>query len=301
VGATIRMTKHHGSGNDFLVLLAPDAATTLRPVEVAALCDRRRGFGADGLIIGRPGSDGAQLKMTLTNADGSFAEMSGNGIRCLVQAAVAAGLVEQGAVVVDTAAGRRQVEFEDLGSGLGQAEVDMGAALVTALPVDAPPVSLAGRGSVSMASAVNVGNPHVVLLGTGTGTGAGTPSDIDLETVGPLMEHAVEGGANIEVVRNIDPVGGDSPRIDIDVWERGVGITESCGTGACAAASAARSWGMTSPTVEVRSGGGVLHVRFAGDSVMLKGPARMVGEVMVDLDVLGGLVSERSGEVVAVL
>jgi diaminopimelate epimerase len=291
------MTKHHGSGNDFLVLLAPDAATTLRPDEVAALCDRRRGFGADGLIIGHPGSDGAQLKMTLTNADGSFAEMSGNGIRCLVQAAVVAGLVEQGAVEVDTASGRRQVEFEDLGSGLGQAEVDMGAALVTALPVDAPPVSLAGRGSVSMASGVNVGNPHVVLLGTGTGTG----SLIDLETVGPLLEHAVEGGANIEVVRNMDPVGGDTPLIDIDVWERGVGITESCGTGACAAASAARSWGMTSPTVEVRSGGGVLQVRFAGDSVMLKGPARMVGEVMVDLDVLGGLVAERSGEVVAVL
>jgi diaminopimelate epimerase len=299
VGATIRMTKHHGSGNDFLVLLAPDAATTLRPDEVAALCDRRRGFGADGLIIGHPGSDGAQLKMTLTNADGSFAEMSGNGIRCLVQAAVVAGLVEQGAVEVDTASGRRQVEFEDLGSGLGQAEVDMGAALVTALPVDAPPVSLAGRGSVSMASGVNVGNPHVVLLGTGTGTGTG--SLIDLETVGPLLEHAVEGGANIEVVRNMDPVGGDTPLIDIDVWERGVGITESCGTGACAAASAARSWGMTSPTVEVRSGGGVLQVRFAGDSVMLKGPARMVGEVMVDLDVLGGLVAERSGEVVAVL
>ncbi|MGO9343911.1 MAG: diaminopimelate epimerase [Acidimicrobiales bacterium] len=296
MGATIRMTKHHGSGNDFLVLLAPDSATTLRSQEVAALCDRRRGFGADGLIIGRPGPDGAQLNMALTNADGSFAEMSGNGIRCLVQAAVAAGLVEQGVVTVDTAAGRRQVEFEDLGSGLGRAEVDMGPARVTAnLPVDRPPVSFAGAGAVSMACAVNVGNPHVVLLATG---------DIDLETVGPRMERAVEGGANIEVLRNIDniePRDDGTPCIDIEVWERGVGITESCGTGACAAATAARSWGMTSPTVDVRSGGGILQVRFANDIVMLKGPARMVGEVMVDLDVLGGLVAERSGEVVAVL
>jgi len=307
VGVKITMTKHHGSGNDFLVLLAPDATTTLRSEEVAAICDRRRGFGADGLIIGRPGVDGAQLNMTLTNADGSFAEMSGNGIRCLVQAAVAAGLVEEGVVTVDTAAGRRQVEFEDLGSGLGQAEVDMGPARVTAeLPIDLPPVSLAERGTVSMACAVNVGNPHVVILATG---------GIDLETVGPRMERAVEGGANIEVVRslptvpnagNVGDVGkpesaNDTPCIDIDVWERGVGITESCGTGACAAAAAVRSWGMTSTTVDVRSGGGILQVRFASDSVRLKGPARMVGEVMMDLDVLGGLVAERSGEVVAVL
>ncbi len=126
-------------------------------------------------------------------------------------------------------------------------------------------------------------------------------TEIDLEAVGPLMERAVEGGANIEVVRNMDAVADRTPRIDIDVWERGVGITESCGTGACAAATAARSWGMTSQTVQVRSGGGALQVRFADASVMLKGPARMVGEVMVDLDVLGGLVAERSGEVVAVL
>ncbi len=82
--------------------------------------------------------------MQLTNADGSFAEMSGNGIRCLVQAAVAAGMAEQGTVVVDTAGGRRQVEYKDLGSGLGFAEVDMGPVRVTAdLPLDRPPVSLA--------------------------------------------------------------------------------------------------------------------------------------------------------------
>ena len=78
--------------------------------------------------MGRPGSDGADLQMLLTNADGSFAEMSGNGIRCLVQAAVAAAMVKEGTVDVDTGAGRRQVEYRDLGSGLGLADVDMGPA-----------------------------------------------------------------------------------------------------------------------------------------------------------------------------
>jgi diaminopimelate epimerase len=144
-----------------------------------------------------------------------------------------------------------------------------------------------------MACEVNVGNPHVVLL-------AGE-RPIDLQTVGPIMEHAVEGGANIEVVASGPSVDGGAARIDIDVWERGVGITESCGTGACAAAAAARSWDIAADAVDVRSGGGILRVRFTDSSVMLAGPARMVGEVMVDLDVLRGLVAERSGDVVSVL
>lgn len=302
---TIRLTKHHGSGNDFLVLLAVGEHMKLEPEEIAALCDRRRGFGADGLIVGRllggedggaagrSGDDRVDLQMDLTNADGSFAEMSGNGIRCLVQAAVAAGVVEPGTVNVDTAGGLRHVEFKDFGSGLGFAEVDMGPARVTGLPVDRPPVSLAGGGAVTMACEVNVGNPHVVLL-------AGE-RPIDLQTVGPIMEHAVEGGANIEVVASGPSVDGGAARIDIDVWERGVGITESCGTGACAAAAAARSWDIAADAVDVRSGGGILRVRFTDSSVMLAGPARMVGEVMVDLDVLRGLVAERSGDVVSVL
>ena len=136
------------------MLLTPDAGMKLGPDEVAALCDRRRGFGADGLIVGRRGSDGAALQMELTNADGSFAEMSGNGIRCLVQAAVASAMVDEGFVDVDTACGRRQVEYKDLGGGAGYAEVDMGPVQVTAdLALDLPPVSLAEAGTVKRACA----------------------------------------------------------------------------------------------------------------------------------------------------
>src|SRR5579862_2375002 len=111
VNGVLRLTKHHGAGNDFLVLLDAEERWPLGAAEVAALCDRRRGVGADGVLRGVPGRDGAALRMALRNADGSTAEMSGNGIRCLVQAAVAAGWAAAGDVEVDTDAGRRTVAF----------------------------------------------------------------------------------------------------------------------------------------------------------------------------------------------
>jgi diaminopimelate epimerase len=284
----LRFTKHHGVGNDFLVVLRPEGHS-LGAAEVRALCDRHRGVGSDGLIVGLAGRDGADLEMRLTNADGSPAEMSGNGIRCLVQAAVASGMASPGTVVVDTGAGRRSVEYREVADGLGYGEVDMGRVLVSAdLPLDQSPAVLAGAGKISRACAVSVGNPHVVLLAQGDGP--------DICVVGPLIESATDGGANIEVVGACD---GSS--IELEVWERGVGITESCGTGACAAAAAARSWGLTGDEVEVRSGGGALVVRLGEGGATLCGPTRMIGEFTVSAETLYGLVAERGDEVVAAL
>lgn len=298
----MHFTKHHGSGNDFLVILEP-LAISLGAEEVRALCDRHRGIGADGLIVGKRGSAGADLEMILNNADGSAAEMSGNGIRCLVQAAVAARMIPAGTVLVDTGAGRRQVEYCVVTDGLGYAEVDMGAVLVGGdLSLEEPPVALAGPGVVQKACAVNVGNPHVVLLALDGGP--------ELREVGPLIEAAVVGGANVEAI-----VGCEGSSIDIEVWERGVGVTESCGTGACAAAAAAMSWGilgdrlelskdgveLSKDGVEVRSGGGALRVKLGAKSATLCGPARLIGEVTVDSWSLSGLVAERRDEVVAAL
>ena len=284
----LRFTKHHGSGNDFLVILQPDEVV-LGPDEVRALCDRHRGIGADGLIVGTYGTDGADLEMLLRNADGSLAEMSGNGIRCLVQAAVAAGMATAGTVSVDTGGGRRQVEYREISEGLGYAEVDMGPVGVgDDLALDQPPAALAGPAAVSRACAVNVGNPHIVLL-----TGDIWP---DVRAIGPAIECAVEGGVNVEIVRVCD-----GTSVDMDVWERGVGITESCGTGACAAAAAARSWGLVGDDIEVRSGGGALRVKLGPEGATLCGPTRVIGEVTVEVGVLSGLVAERRDEVVAAL
>lgn len=286
-GTVFRLTKHHGSGNDFLVALQPVGA--LGAEEVRALCDRCRGFGADGLIVGSHGAHGADLEMLLRNADGSTAEMSGNGIRCLVQAAIAAGMVSPGTVVVDTGAGRRRVDYREISEGLGWAEVDMGPVVIGEdLPLDEPPAVLAGPGSISKACAVSVGNPHIVLLGVD-----GAP---DVRAVGPVIESAVDGGVNVEVIR-----GYDGTSIDMEVWERGVGITESCGTGACAAAAAARSWGLVGDDVDVRAPGGALQVKLAPSGATLCGPARMIGELTVESHLLSGLVAERRDEVVAAL
>jgi len=257
----------------------------LGPDEVRALCDRHRGFGADGLIVGRTGRGGADLEMILSNADGSLAEISGNGIRCLVQAAEGAGMVGAGAVSVDTGGGRRMVDFRDLGDGLGLAEVDMGPArLGDELPLDREPVSLTPPLTVRRARTVEVGNPHVVLL-AGDGT-------FDLEMVGPQIERSRPGGANVELVRSFERRQDGSSALEIEVWERGVGITSSCGTGACAAAAASFEWGLVSHQVEVRTSGGSLRVRVGEASVTLSGPTRLVGEVVVDLTLLRGLVSE---------
>jgi diaminopimelate epimerase len=282
------LTKHHGVGNDFLVVLGQPECT-IGPEEVRVLCDRHRGIGADGLIVGLPGRNGADLEMILRNADGSNAEMSGNGIRCLVQAAVAAHMTRPGTVVVDTGAGRRQVEYSDLGDGLGWAEVDMGPARLGAdIPVDEPPVSLAGPGRVQIARGVDVGNPHIVLL-------AGqTPPDTSV--IGPMIDRSAPAGANVEVVRPVD-----RSSIEIEVWERGVGLTGSCGTGACAAVAAARSWGLVADEVDVQSSGGVLRVKLGPDSVTLCGPARTIGEITVEKVTLSALVVERREEVAAAL
>src|SRR5437899_2179848 len=110
--SVLRLTKHHGQGNDFLVLLDPEDRQPLDPATARFLCDRRRGVGADGVIRAtraEPGADGAALTMELRNADGGTAEMSGNGVRCLAQAAVEAGLASPPTFVVRTLAGPRAV------------------------------------------------------------------------------------------------------------------------------------------------------------------------------------------------
>ena len=114
-------TKHEGAGNDFLVVLDPDDAVRFSVAQVRLLADRRRGIGADGIIRVGPGRGGCDLSMQLHNADGSEAEMSGNGIRCLAQAAVDAGLVSPPGFTVATAGGRRTVEYSP-GDALGMGD-----------------------------------------------------------------------------------------------------------------------------------------------------------------------------------
>jgi diaminopimelate epimerase len=268
----LHLAKLHATGNDFLVRLALDDTSRLLPAEtVVQLCNRHVGIGADGLItIGAGDLDtGVDCTMTLQNADGGEAEMSGNGIRCLAWVAARAGLGDEHTLTVDTAAGRRVITLTRDGSGtLVAAEVDMGP--VTLGEED---IELTVDGVEYWGDVANVGNPHLVCFVI-------DPSAVPVATHGPRIELDARFAkrTNVEFIRVHPP-----DVIDMRVWERGVGETLSCGTGACAAAAVAQNRGVVDDRVRVRVPGGELDVTL-GPTVRLGGPVVHVFDVDVDID-----------------
>lgn len=274
----VTLAKYEALGNDFLVLLDPTRAARFDAPLARLVCDRRRGVGADGLL--RVGTDGTTgITMELRNADGGIAETSGNGLRCAVLAAVDAGLVdaESAGVVVQTLAGRRRVEIcERSTGGAARLRAEMGTCV---LDEEASPV--AGW----RAFAVDVGNPHVVLL---AGEAA---ADVEIEEIGSRLDGERADGANVELVRVL----GDGS-LTLEVWERGAGRTLACGSGSCAAAAAAWLLGLVGDEVVVGNPGGRLVVRLSGElmrpAAELEGPARRVAHVSVDPGLLAELAPE---------
>jgi diaminopimelate epimerase len=267
---SVHASKHEGAGNDFLVVLDPDDSLRLSVAQVRLLADRRRGVGADGIIRVSPGRDGCDVSMQLTNADGSDAEMSGNGIRCLAQAAVDAGWVRPPRFTVATAAGTRTVEYTAGPlEGWASARVDMGPARLGA--------DQAQEFDDRRARTVDVGNPHLVLLGPDT-------ASVDVAELGPKLQAAFPGGINVEWITVL--ADGEGEFLDFRVWERGAGETLACGTGSVAAAAAARSWKAVDgdDVVRVRNPGGMLEVTLGGDedtTTYLAGPVRKVADVEI--------------------
>ncbi len=280
---TITFTKGHGTGNDFVIVADPDGALELSDDQVAVLCDRRFGIGGDGILrVVRSaaiteGADaaaaGAEWFMDYRNADGSAAEMCGNGIRVFARFLVEHGLAEIGAdpVPIGTRAGVKTVTgtADGFEVDLGRWRADDDDVLVQAKGL---PVARPGLG-------VDVGNPHVVVALSSNDELAG----LDL-AYHPVLSPAPPHGANVEFVVPADPlVQGGVGRVRMRVFERGVGETLSCGTGVAATAIAVRHWaGPAAPddwTVEVP--GGVLQVRMRDGHVLLSGPAVLVftGEV----------------------
>jgi diaminopimelate epimerase len=262
----MRLTKHHGLGNDFLVLLDDDASHALDADVARALCDRRTGVGADGLIRGTPldvAADDAAATMDLRNADGSAAETSGNGIRCLAQALILEGWAEGPTVPIRTDAGRRVVTVHDRAEPRTHTlSVEMGVARVGS---DAP--EWAG-GPVRRTLRVDVGNPHLVIE-------VQALDDVDIVELGEGVNAKEPGGANVHLL-----AGEAGDRIAIRTYERGVGPTLACGTGACAAAVAARAWGLVGDVVGVDQAGGTADVTMAADgAVVLRGPATLIAAV----------------------
>jgi diaminopimelate epimerase len=260
----MRLTKHHGLGNDFLVLLDLGGTEPITPEIAVALCDRRTGLGADGLIRVTPGEGDADVTMLLLNADGSEAEMSGNGIRCLAQAVFQHRLAEPPVLKVATAAGLRTVTaLARTGDRSHRFSVEMGPAKV----IGDDPDWIGGP--VLHASRVDVGNPHLVLH-----WGEPELPEHDLLVQwGERANELVAGGINLEIARP-----GASGAIDMVVYERGVGPTQACGTGACATAAAAHGWGLAGTTATVAMPGGAVDVQL-GDRVLLIGESTSIATV----------------------
>jgi len=264
--SSIAFAKGHGTGNDFVVVPDLDGALDLRPATVRALCDRRTGIGADGVL--RIGRDGSRFFMDYRNADGSTAEMCGNGIRVFARYLVDHDLAAPGVMTINTRGG----PFEVLCPVDGDIEVAMG--LPSVPNARAMPVVSIGERSWS-AAPVLIPNPHAVVIVD------------DLDEVGDLRDApevapaaVFPQGVNVEFVRAVA-----DDHITMRVFERGVGETQSCGTGACAAAFAARrQHGQPTPgTMRVDVPGGTVHVRETAEGqLILIGPAVIVAQGHLD-------------------
>jgi diaminopimelate epimerase len=292
----MRFAKGHGTGNDFLILPDPDDAVALPPDVVAGLCDRRTGLGADGILraVRVPGAGRAALAgcagewfMDYRNADGSIAEMCGNGIRVFARYLLGHGLVDGPELAVATRAGQRKVRAEPG----GEITVDMGAPVVLGRSVAA----IGSRREEGLE--VSLGNPHLACL-------VGRPvAEFDLTSPPVTDRQRFPDGANVEVVR----VTGHR-QLEMRVHERGSGATLSCGTGAVAAAVAAAAAdgagehaqphgglaGRAGPaypsgTWIVQVPGGTLTVTLTGVTSLLTGPAVIVAEGELDDAWLAGL------------
>ncbi|MEK7252688.1 MAG: diaminopimelate epimerase [Actinomycetota bacterium] len=242
----MEFVKMEGLGNDFVVLDGPLIPTA---AQVSAWCDRRRGIGADGVLVVTPGD---VVEMGYWNADGSAAEMCGNGLRCVALYARLKGMVDTSEFTVKTPIGPRRVIVRD-----GSVRAELG------------PVQV-GEGTVEIAgyrlTKVSVGNPHAVAF-------VPDCSAVPMAASGPLVESdpAFPGRINggFATVTGKD-------RISLRVWERGVGETLACGTGAAAAAAAGHALGLTGESVTVRLPGGELRVELIDGSAWIEGPATVV-------------------------
>jgi diaminopimelate epimerase len=276
----VKFAKYHGTGNDFVMIEDLGDRLELTPGLVAGLCDRHVGVGADGVIRVIPG-DGADFFMDYRNADGDLAEMCGNGIRCMGKYVYDRGLTDKTEIDVDTRDGVKHLVMRAEGGAVQTVRVDMGPPALErgAIPMAGPPDErfvanpFPDAGSDYLATAVSMGNPHLVLL---------EPHDLgglELPMVGRRLEHHPDfpDRTNVEFIRVEEGL------VQARVWERGSGETMACGTGACASLVAANLLGLVGRRAVVRFPGGDLEVEWGDDDhVYLTGPATFVFEGELD-------------------
>ena len=256
--------KMHGLGNDFVVFDARRQALDLTADQVRAIANRHTGVGCDQLIIMEPPRNGAaDVFMRIRNADGSEVEACGNATRCVASVV----MKERGAntVVIETVVGL----LHATASGNDLISVDMGPVrldwqdIPLAKAMDTLHMEIE-EGPLRDPVGINVGNPHAVFF-------VDDVKSIPLETVGPRVEHhpLFPARINVEAVQVLSPT-----RLRMRVWERGTGITQACGTGACATLVAAHRRGLTERAADIILDGGTLRIEWNDkDHVLMSGPA----------------------------
>jgi diaminopimelate epimerase len=258
----ITLIKTHSYGNDFLLVSAAGVTgVDDLPALARRVCDRHTGLGADGLMVLAENSEGARTR--LFNADGSFSELSGNGARC-----AAAWIAEsrnhklRRATLIGTDAGMKELTLLEKANKRYTFRAAMGAV------EDLREEQLEVAGRTVTAAVMRVGNPQCVVIGPVT--------EERLQTIaaGLAVHPFFPDGTNVELVEVEDP-----NRIRILIWERGVGPTRASGTGACAAAVAAASYGGANRSVEVVSPGGSQRVTWGTDGLWLTGWAEVVAQI----------------------
>lgn len=255
----MHVIKAHAYGNDFLFATADDCRSVDLPQLARTICERHTGLGADGLIVYQLEPGGASMR--LFNADGSPAEVSGNGVRCLAAILTEArGAVDE--LIIRTEGGTKRLRLLDVREGRYLFRASMG------VPQDLRLLDLEAAGETVRAAALWMGNPQCVLLGP-------LVDEPRFRRLGPALERhpAFPEGTNVEFAEVETP-----NRVRILVWERGVGPTTSSGTGSCAAAVAAMTYGGADRDVEVVAPGGVQRVEWRTQEVFLTGWAQIVLE-----------------------
>lgn len=281
----LEFSKYHGQGNDFVIIDAAGSSFSLEAGDIRNICDRHFGIGADGLIMVKDSRD-HDFYMDYYNMDGSRAEMCGNGIRCMAGFIQHKGLSRKESIDIDTLAGVKTLKIEITGGLLGDIKVDMGPPVFDPekIPVDLDGDQIINHklqvgNRIFYVNCLSMGNPHCVLF----------LDDPDLDSIpmdswGPMLEkHKIfPNKTNVEFVKVLE-----KNRIKMRVWERGVGETLACGTGACAAGVFAiklKDDIRTPVTVDVPGGSLEIDWKSPSANVYLKGGVKHVfdGVYLVD-------------------
>ncbi len=272
----MRFTKMQGIGNDYVYVCTLDQEVADPASLAVKVSDRHFGIGSDGLILIKPAQD-ADFEMEMYNADGSKAQMCGNGIRCVGKYVYDHGLTDKTKLSILTGSGIKTLDLTVKDGKVSEVKVNMGhpVFMPDLIPVKSPLSTIIGEeieaaGRKWSMTCLSMGNPHCVVP-------VEDPEGLDLEKIGPAFENheLFPEKINTEFIKVLD-----KNNIRMRVWERGSGETMACGTGACAAACAAMMLGLCGRIVEVKLNGGTLRIEWdmVSDIVYMTGPAVTVFE-----------------------